>query len=427
MTAKQMEKQAAFEAEKFEEAVNKGIVALDGKIKFEDYAAIWMANSQLAYKTRERYNELLRRINAAIGHLRLENIQAHHLEAFYKNLAEDGIKDKGRFATMNGLDQIMDERKITRDSLSKLAGIAPSTVGAARSNKRVSIESANKIAAALNVPAKQICTLIEDTSGLSDKTILHHHRLISAILSKAKRERRVPFNVALEHATAPKVTKKEARYLDDEQARELVIKLLNEPDIRIRTSILLALYSGVRRGELCGLSWQDIDERRGVIHVLKASQYQRKNGIVEVSTKNESSKRPIRVQPIVFQVLSQYKAWWLGEKMKNGSRWKGQEERLFIQADGKPINPDTINYWLDKFIIKHGLERFTPHSLRHTFSTLQIMAGVNIRTLQSRTGHAQASTLTNIYAHAIKTADEMASDVLDDVLTPKNLTLMAMS
>jgi integrase len=105
--------------------------------------------------------------------------------------------------------------------------------------------------------------------------------------------------------------------------------------------------------------------------------------------------------------------------MLNGDRWQGHEKRLFIQENGKPINPDTINYWLDKFINKHGLEHFTPHSLRHTFASLQIMAGVDIRTLQARTGHAQASTLTNIYAHSIKTAEEAAAETLDNILMPK--------
>ena len=152
--------------------------------------------------------------------------------------------------------------------------------------------------------------------------------------------------------------------------------------------MLLALYSGVRRGELCGLEWRDIDTQNSIIHVLRASQYQSGNGITTVSTKNESSKRPIKLPPFMFQTLSHYRVWWLEQRLINGDRWQGKEERLFIQSDGKPINPDTINYWLNKFIEAHGLEHFTPHSLRHTFSTLQIAAGVDIRTLQARTGHA---------------------------------------
>ena len=420
MTPKQVEKESIRQAQLFEDSVNFGVVAYDGTIKFEIYAAKWLETAQIAPKTHERYVILLKRINAAIGHLKLQNIQAHHLEAFYKNLAESGIKDKGRYAVSCGLDELMDERKITRDKLSKLAGVAPVTVGVARRGERISIECAGKIAVALDVPTKQIFTLQESTSGLSDKTILHHHRVISAILGKAKKERIIPYNVALEHATAPKVIRKEAKYLDDVEAQKLVGLLLQEEDIRVKTAILLSLYSGVRRGELCGLSWKDIDEKNCIIHILRASQYQSNAGIVEVPTKNESSKRAIKMPTFIFEILTQYKKWWMQQRLINGSKWKGEEERLFIQVDGKPINPDTINYWFDKFIEKHALQRFTPHSLRHTFSTLQIMAGVNIRTLQARTGHAQASTLVNIYSHAIKTADELATEALEDMLMPRS-------
>ena len=101
----------------------------------------------------------------------------------------------------------------------------------------------------------------------------------------------------------------EAKYLDDEQARHLVALLLNEGDIRVKTSIILALYSGVRRGELCGLSWDNANERLGITHVLKASQYQQGKRIVEVSAKNESSKRVIKLPPIIFELLEHYRKW----------------------------------------------------------------------------------------------------------------------
>jgi Site-specific recombinase XerD len=67
---------------------------------------------------------------------------------------------------------------------------------------------------------------------------------------------------------------------------------------------------------------------------------------------------------------------------------------------------------------QNNFKRITPHSLRHTFATLQITAGVDICTLQARTGHAQASTLVNIYSHAIKSAQEAASNALESVLLP---------
>jgi len=418
MTAKQAEKEANRQAQLFEDAVNKGLAPYDGTIKFESYSDKFMETAQIAPKTRTGCEIYLKRINKAIGHIKLQNLQAHHLEAFYKNLAEDNINSRGRSAISNGLVELMEKNSFKRDRLAQMAGVAPNTMTAARQGKKISIESANKIAAALDVPTEQIFTLQKHTGGLSDKTILHHHRLISAILGKAKKERIIAHNVAAEHATAPKVKKKEAKYLDDEDAKRLVELLLGYDDIRITTSILLALCSGCRRGELLGLSWDDIDEKRSIIHVIKASQYQSGVGVVEVSTKNESSMRAVKLPPFMFEVLSQYKKWWLQQKLLNGSKWQGDENRLFIQANGKPLFPDTINYWLDKFIEKHELQHFTPHSLRHTFSTLQIMAGVNLKTVQARTGHSQLSTLTDLYAHAIKSADEMATDVLDYILSP---------
>lgn len=151
---------------------------------------------------------------------------------------------------------------------------------------------------------------------------------------------------------------------------------------------------------------------------MRAFQYQSHHGIVEVPTKNASSVRAIKVPIFVLELLNESHLWWNEQRLKYGKVWQGKEQRLFIQDDGKPINPDTINYWLNKFLKQNHFEHITPHSLRHTFTTLQIAAGVDIQTLQARTGHAQASTLANIYSHAIKSAQEAASDTLENVLLP---------
>ena len=418
MSENQIQKQLARQATLFEESVKTGLVTMDGRTRFEDYAARWMEVAQLAPTTRARYVDLLKRIIPALGHIKLERLQAHHLESFYQNLRECGVKEKGRFAVASGLNNLIQKRKLSKGAVARLSGVASATVGAACAGSRISVEKAAQIAAALSVPLDSIFESHESTSGLSEKTVLHHHRLISSILDKAKRERIVPFNVAAEHATAPKPPHKEAKYLTDEQAQHIVALLLGEDDIRVKATLFILLYSGVRRGELCGLSWPDIDHTSGIIHIKRASQYQRGKGITEVPTKNTSSIRAIKLSPIVFDVLSKYRVWWLEQRLKNGSNWKAGEERLFIQVDGKPINPDTINFWLEKFREKHKLPKFTPHTCRHTFITLQISSGVDIRTLQARTGHAQASTLVNTYAHLLQSAAEAAADAVDDKLTP---------
>ena len=137
------------------------------------------------------------------------------------------------------------------------------------------------------------------------------------------------------------------------------------------------------------------------------------------SMPNDNEERDITVSLFVTSALKQYQAWWREYRLLHGDIWKGQKERLFIQEDGKPLFPDTVNFWLTRFAERNGLDHINPHALRHTFITLQIAAGVDIRTLQARTGHSQASTLLNVYTHAIKSAQEKAAQAMDDMLLAK--------
>lgn len=417
MTARQIQKELDRQAVLFEERVKNGQY-MDGNVKFSEYAQMWFENAQLAPKTRSQYEDLLHRINTAIGHIRIDKLQAHHLETFYRNLREDGIKERGGYAVSLKLRPLLKEKKLSRVKAAELTGVSAATVGTASLGRHICIESAKKIATAFDMRPEELFFIHSETTGLSDKTILHHHRLISSILGKAKKDRIIPHNVAAEYADAPKVRRKEPPHLDDTQAKEMVIQLLNEDDIRIKTALMLLLYSGLRRGELCGLSWPDIDPKTGLIHVLRASQYQEGRGIVEVPTKNDESIRAVKLPPFMFELLGQYKTWWVEQRFALGDRWEGEKQRLFTQANGKPINPDTINLWLDRFISRHGFPRVTLHGLRHTFATLQIAGGVDLKTLQARGGWAQPDTPMKIYAHAIKSAAEAATDVLDDALTP---------
>lgn len=415
-SAAKMEREAQRYADRFEEQIRSGLIPIDGKTLFGDYAREWLDKATLAPKTRDRYEELLERIIPAIGHIKLEKLQARHLKSFYQNLAEEGVNRRGRYAVATTFDAVCVEKHLSRSEIAKRAGLSTSTVGAARRGAKISVATAEKIAAVLEKKPSSLFEIHESDRALSDKTILHHHRLISAILADAKRERIVPFNVAQEHMKAPRVEEKEPAYLTDEQARKFVALLFEEPDIRIKTALMLLITSGLRRGELCGIELSDLDFDNRLVHVLRAAQYQKRKGVTEVPTKNRSSRRAVKLPGFMMDILRDYLDWRVSQRFSLGSLWRGEQERLFVQHDGRPINPDTINYWLEKFIAKNNLPRITPHGLRHTFATLQITSGVDIRTLQSRTGHAQASTLVNIYSHAIRSAAEAATDTLEEVL-----------
>ena len=409
------DKQAEKEAILFEEKVRSGVVSIDGKTRFSNYAAQWMDAATLAPKTRDQYEYLLRRINLAIGHIPLEKLRVEHLQKFFKNLREDGIKSSGAFAVSTTFEDHRKAAALTQRKLSELSGVSVTTIVAAAHGKRVSPETAQKLCDALGQKLDAVFTISGEPGRLSDRTVWHHHKLIRAILTSAKKSRIIPHNIC-EFMEAPKLPRTEAKHLNDEEAQQFLKALLDEPDIRIKSALILDLFTGLRRGELCGLSWNDIDFDGNLIHVRRASQYIPGQGIIEVPTKNKSSERSISVSPFVITMLEQYRIWWLDNRFNQGDAWKGEKERLFIQEDGKPIFPDTINEWLRRFTARNDQPSVTPHSLRHTFITLQITAGVDIRTLQARSGHAQASTLLNIYSHAMQSAQEKAAQAMDDVL-----------
>ena len=351
LTAKQQEKALNEFVVLFEKKVQEGQV-LDSSIRFASFAEKWFndyAEEQLAPKTIERYKSLMTRINQAIGNIRLDKLQPHHLISFYKNLAEDGMNEK--------------------------------------------------------------------TGGkLSAKTIQHHHRLISAILNTAV-QWQLLFANPTQRVKPPKVTQREISYLDEYQAQEM-IRLLNNEPLKYRTALILAIYSGLRRGELCGLKWQDVDFNNNTLSVRRSIQALSNKGIFEKSPKNNSSLRTIKLSNEAVLFLNEHKKWQEEEKHKLGSKWV-DGDYIFTQWNGEVIHPDTLTGYFGKFAKKNNLPKgVTLHSLRHTNATLLIAGGMPIRTVASRLGHAQTSTTTNIYTHALQSAEAKAAEVLEDMLNP---------
>ena len=140
-------------------------------------------------------------------------------------------------------------------------------------------------------------------------------------------------------------------------------------------------------------------------------------GVYNDTTKNKSSERVISIPQAMTDLLKEHKKNQIEERLKLGDLWH-ENNNVFKGVDGRPIHPDTISSWFRKFIAKNNLPEISIHSLRHTNATLLIASGTNIRTVANRLGHSTPTTTGNIYAHAIKTADEAAADALNDILNP---------
>ena len=417
MSAAQAEKEAQRQAVLFEEKCRTGQV-LQGNVRFADFAEIWLrdyAAKQVRATTFDRYKSMLPRINASIGHIRLDRLQPHHLLQFYDNLAETGVREDSKQRFKGDLKAMLRARSTTKTAFAAQAGVSLTVLNSITQGKNVSPESAARVSAALGQPVSALFDPMGEDRRLSAKTILHHHRLISVILQTAV-EWQVLFSNPCDRVKPPRVEHKEARYLDEKQAME-VMQALESEDIQNRTIIKVLLYTGMRRGELCGLTWADIDFEKSIIHIQRSSLYLADKGIFEDETKNTTSRRSIKVPTDAMRALQLFQEWQNQQIYLLGDQWQASG-RVFTSWNGAPIHPDTISGWFSHFIEKHNLPDISLHSLRHTNATLLIAAGTNLQTVAARLGHSSINTTAKIYAHAIQAADAAAADTLQDLLNP---------
>lgn len=179
--------------------------------------------------------------------------------------------------------------------------------------------------------------------------------------------------------------------------------------------IMLLIYTGIRRGELFGLEWKDIDFENGYLEIVRASQYIGNKTLITKEPKTKSSRRMMKLSNDIIKILNSYRVWQIEQRFKIGSEWH-DTDRLFTQWNGLPMYPDSLTKWFNKFLKRHNLRQVTLHSLRHTNATLMIAEGTDIRTVASRLGHSNTSTTLNIYTHALKSKDTQAAEVLNDIL-----------
>ena len=152
----------------------------------------------------------------------------------------------------------------------------------------------------------------------------------------------------------------------------------------------IELATGLRRGELLGLKWQDIDWNNGIIKVRR--QVARVDGqIVEAPLKTKNSYRAVTISQQAIEVLKQQKA-------------KTKDQYVFPSANGGPISPDSVNNMLKRVLERAGIPKVRFHDLRHTFATIALQNGVDIKTVSGMLGHFSAGFTLDTYVHATTSA-----------------------
>ena len=198
----------------------------------------------------------------------------------------------------------------------------------------------------------------------------------------------------------PKVEKKEMKTLPVEQ---LTSFLREARESGVFELYYLDLATGLRRGELLGLKWADIDLEKRELQVKR--QVARIEGkIVEAPLKTKNAYRTLPVAENALQVLKQQR------KKVGSSPW------VFPSPNGGPISPDSVLHKLHGVLKRAGLPRVRFHDLRHTFATLALQNGVDIKTVSGMLGHYSAGFTLDTYAHVTTQAQRQAADTMGQVL-----------
>ena len=356
-------KEAEVELAKFVTEVQNGLV-IDGKsLKFSEFVEVWKrdyGSKELAPTTYKRYCRMLEtRILPYFGHFYINKIRPTDIMKFYDLLEKDTqlVRKKGN----NGS---------------------------------------------------------KTKKPLSGKTILEHHRLLRAMLHRAVYWQLIVSNPA-ERVQPPKAKKPKRRSYDDEQTKILLENLekLTVEDTKYKVAIILTIFTGVRLGELMGLEWQDVDFRNGIISINRSSQYLSDMGVFTKVPKTESSIREIAIPEFIISLLEEYKLWYEEQKSLYGELWTNSN-RLFVQADGKPMHPSSISKWFVKYVGTIGLPVINFHGLRHTNASLLVAQNVDIAVVSARLGHAQISTTLDFYVHPLLSHNRKAGYALENLLLP---------
>ena len=239
--------------------------------------------------------------------------------------------------------------------------------------------------------------------GLSAKTVRNIHQIISSALKLANEQRLIARNPA-DGCALPKAERKEMQTLPVEQ---LTSFLREAKDSGVFALYYIDLTTGLRRGELLGLKWSDIDLEKGDLRVQR--QIGRINGkIIETPLKTKNAYRTLPLSADAIDVLKMQKC-----KVGN-SEW------VFPSPTGGPMSPDSVLHMLQmlqRVLKRAGLPRIRFHDLRHTFATLALQNGVDIKTVSGMLGHFSAGFTLDTYAHVTTSAKREAAKTMGSILS----------
>jgi integrase len=250
--------------------------------------------------------------------------------------------------------------------------------------------------------------------GLSPQTRRHIHRILNSALARAVEQQVLARNPAdAFKKRLPKVERREMTTLTADQSARLLAAIKHT---RIYWPVLLALSTGMRRGEVFALRWKNVDLERGSLRVMESLE-QTKAGIRFKAPKTDKT-RAITLPAFAVDELRRLKRQQAEELLMLGIRQSG-DTLVCARADGLPLQPQSLTHHFTRLISRiKELPRVRFHDLRHSHATQLLLAGVHPKIAQERLGHATITTTLDLYSHVTETMQSDAAERLDAIFQP---------
>jgi len=259
---------------------------------------------------------------------------------------------------------------------------------------------------------------IKGAGGLSGTTLLHHYHIFSSAFKYARKWGIMNHN-PLDKIDPPKKNDYKAEYLSKDQINHL-LKIAEEVNEWTYNFIYLAFKTGMRRGELLGLKWPDIEFNRKKISVVNNIVKTTNRAAIEKSPKSEDGIRPIIVSDDVIDLLKNIRNNQLERKKMPGFV---DNNYIFCMDDGTKVIPRTAYNRYTKVFKAAELSNFNFKSLRHTHATYMLQAGVHPKIVQERLGHSSIEVTLNIYSHVIPSLQKTAVAEFENYLSESDFKI----
>ncbi len=270
---------------------------------------------------------------------------------------------------------------------------------------------------ALTGPAIQgfyngLCRPQEGGPGLSPKTVKNVHGVLHKALQQAVRVGYLRFNPA-DACELPRVERKEIKPLDDAAIGAFMQAIQGHP---FEAVYLTLLFTGMRRGEVCGLLWDCVDLERGTIRIDKQLQNVpgRPGEFRLVPTKN-SKGRTITAAASVVKLLKRHKAQQAEARLLAGPLWQ-DSGFVFCNAVGAHLSPHTVYHAYKRVVASIGLPDARLHDLRHSYAVASLRAGDDVKTVQGNLGHHAAAFTLDVYGHITEDMKQASADRMEEYI-----------